>query len=155
MVKFSLFNLLVSNVFLFLILIPQPSPLALIVLLSVENCFQCRWTMKLLKKLYMVWNLAFCLGMIPGTPSLFINLLLFSVASIFITVIYVQQIQNYQNFDVPVCINNVVRLRFECAEVHIIRWMHVDANLVITWSRNPHAKTPIPGKPSKSGLIGV
>jgi len=26
---------------------------------------------------------------------------------------------------------------------------------VITWSRNPHAKTPIPGKPSKSGLIGV
>jgi uncharacterized protein with PQ loop repeat len=42
---------------------------------------------------------------------LFINLLLFSVASIFITVIYVQQIQNYQNFDVPVCINKVVRLR--------------------------------------------
>jgi hypothetical protein len=30
-----------------------------------------------------------------------------------------------------------------------------DANLVITWSRNPHAKTLIPGKPSKSGLIGV
>ena len=30
-----------------------------------------------------------------------------------------------------------------------------DVNLVITWSRNPHAKTPIPGKPSKSGLIGV
>jgi hypothetical protein len=30
-----------------------------------------------------------------------------------------------------------------------------DANLVITWSRNPHAKTPIPGKPSKSDLIGV
>jgi hypothetical protein len=30
-----------------------------------------------------------------------------------------------------------------------------DANLVITWSRNPHAKTPIPGKPSKSSLIGV
>jgi len=29
-----------------------------------------------------------------------------------------------------------------------------DANLVITWSRNPHAKTSIPGKPSKSGLIG-
>jgi hypothetical protein len=28
-------------------------------------------------------------------------------------------------------------------------------NLVITWSRNPHAKTPIPGKPRKSGLIGV
>jgi len=26
---------------------------------------------------------------------------------------------------------------------------------MITWSRNPHAKTPIPGKPSKSGLIGV
>jgi hypothetical protein len=23
------------------------------------------------------------------------------------------------------------------------------------WSRNPYAKTPIPGKPSKSGLIGV
>jgi hypothetical protein len=31
----------------------------------------------------------------------------------------------------------------------------LDANLVITWSRNPHAKTQIPGKPSKSGLIGV
>jgi hypothetical protein len=30
-----------------------------------------------------------------------------------------------------------------------------DVNLVITWSRNPHAKTPIPGKPCKSGLIGV
>jgi hypothetical protein len=30
-----------------------------------------------------------------------------------------------------------------------------DANLVITWSRNPHAKTPIPKKLSKSGLIGV
>ena len=30
-----------------------------------------------------------------------------------------------------------------------------DANLMITWSRNPHAKTPIPGKQSKSGLIGV
>jgi len=30
-----------------------------------------------------------------------------------------------------------------------------DANLVITWSRNPHAKTPIPGKPRKSGLILV
>jgi hypothetical protein len=28
-------------------------------------------------------------------------------------------------------------------------------NLVITWSHNPYAKTPIPGKPSKSGLIGV
>ena len=24
-----------------------------------------------------------------------------------------------------------------------------------SWLRNPHAKTPIPGKPSKSGLIGV
>jgi hypothetical protein len=30
-----------------------------------------------------------------------------------------------------------------------------DANLVIMWLRNPHAKTPIPRKPSKSGLIGV
>jgi hypothetical protein len=30
-----------------------------------------------------------------------------------------------------------------------------DANLVITWSSNPHINTPIPGKPSKSGLIGV
>jgi hypothetical protein len=30
-----------------------------------------------------------------------------------------------------------------------------DANLLITWSRNPHVKTPIPGKPSKSGLIVV
>jgi hypothetical protein len=33
--------------------------------------------------------------------------------------------------------------------------INTDANLVITWSRNPYAKTPIPGKPSKSGLIGV
>jgi hypothetical protein len=31
----------------------------------------------------------------------------------------------------------------------------VDANLVITWSRNPHAKTSIPGKPNKSSLIRV
>jgi len=30
-----------------------------------------------------------------------------------------------------------------------------DANLVITWSRNPYAKTPIPEKLIKSGLIGV
>jgi hypothetical protein len=30
-----------------------------------------------------------------------------------------------------------------------------DVNLVITWSRNPHAKTTIAGKASKSGLIGV
>ena len=30
-----------------------------------------------------------------------------------------------------------------------------DANLVITWSRNPHTKTLITGKPSKSGLIGA
>jgi hypothetical protein len=30
-----------------------------------------------------------------------------------------------------------------------------DANLVITWSRKPHAMTPIPWKPTKSGLIGV
>jgi hypothetical protein len=30
-----------------------------------------------------------------------------------------------------------------------------DANLVITWSHNPHLKTQIPGKPSKSSLIGV
>jgi hypothetical protein len=29
-----------------------------------------------------------------------------------------------------------------------------DTNLVM-WSRNPHAKTRILGKPSKSGLIGV
>jgi hypothetical protein len=34
-------------------------------------------------------------------------------------------------------------------------WYQNDANPVITWSHNPHAKTPIPGKPSKSGLIGV
>jgi hypothetical protein len=32
---------------------------------------------------------------------------------------------------------------------------NTDVNLVITWSCNSHAKTPIPGKPSKSGLIGV
>jgi hypothetical protein len=31
----------------------------------------------------------------------------------------------------------------------------LDANLVITWSHNLHAKTAILGKPSKSGLIGV
>jgi hypothetical protein len=37
---------------------------------------------------------------------------------------------------------------------HIIE-RKIDANLVITWSRNPNAKTPIPGMPSKSGLIGV
>jgi hypothetical protein len=30
-----------------------------------------------------------------------------------------------------------------------------DANLVITWSCNPHAKISIPGKSSKSGLIVV
>jgi hypothetical protein len=38
---------------------------------------------------------------------------------------------------------------------NINSWTRSDANLMITWSRNPHAKTPIPGKPSKSGLIGV
>jgi hypothetical protein len=27
-----------------------------------------------------------------------------------------------------------------------------DATLVITWSCNPHAKTSIPGEPSKSGV---
>jgi hypothetical protein len=32
---------------------------------------------------------------------------------------------------------------------------NIDANPVITWSRNPHAKKPILGKPSKLGLIGV
>jgi hypothetical protein len=41
-------------------------------------------------------------------------------------------------------------------KVRVIRKrMKDDVNLVITWSRNPHAKTSIPGKPSKSGLIGV
>jgi hypothetical protein len=30
-----------------------------------------------------------------------------------------------------------------------------DANLLNTRSSNPYTKTPIPGKPSKSGLIGV
>jgi hypothetical protein len=35
-------------------------------------------------------------------------------------------------------------------------WLnHLDANLVIMWSRNPHTKTSISRKPSKSGLIGV
>jgi hypothetical protein len=38
--------------------------------------------------------------------------------------------------------------------VNINNWV-VDANLVITWSHNPHTKTPIPGKLNKSGLIGV
>jgi len=32
---------------------------------------------------------------------------------------------------------------------------NVNANLVITWSRNPYVKTLIPGKPSKLGLIWV
>jgi hypothetical protein len=31
----------------------------------------------------------------------------------------------------------------------------IDANLLNTRSRNSHAKTPIPGKPTKSDLIGV
>ena len=31
----------------------------------------------------------------------------------------------------------------------------LDVNLVITWSHNPHTKTPILGKPSKSSLIEV
>jgi len=31
----------------------------------------------------------------------------------------------------------------------------IDMNLVITWSCNPHTKTPIFDKSSKSGLIGV
>jgi hypothetical protein len=30
-----------------------------------------------------------------------------------------------------------------------------DANLVITWSHNPYAKSSIPGKPGKSGLIAM
>jgi len=30
---------------------------------------------------------------------------------------------------------------------------HIDANLMITWSCNPHAKIPNPRKPIKSGLI--
>ena len=30
-----------------------------------------------------------------------------------------------------------------------------DANLLKTWSSNPHAKIQIPGKPSISCLIGV
>jgi len=38
-----------------------------------------------------------------------------------------------------------------CVSIH---WFFY-ANLVITRSRNPHTKTPIPRKPSKSGLIGV
>jgi len=33
--------------------------------------------------------------------------------------------------------------------------LETDENLVITWSRNPHAKTPIPRKPCKSSLIVV
>jgi hypothetical protein len=45
--------------------------------------------------------------------------------------------------------------RFENEEMISLGDCSDDANLVITWSRNPHAKTPIPGKPSKSGLIGV
>jgi hypothetical protein len=41
---------------------------------------------------------------------------------------------------------------------HMIAFLLLDspyANLMTTWSRNPYAKTLIPGKPSKSGLIGV
>jgi hypothetical protein len=37
---------------------------------------------------------------------------------------------------------------------HLFSKTSNDANFVITWSHNPHAKTPIPWKPSKSGLIG-
>ena len=39
--------------------------------------------------------------------------------------------------------------------IFIFGYIRNDANLVVTWSRNPQAKTPISGKPSKSGLIGV
>jgi len=35
----------------------------------------------------------------------------------------------------------------------IVVVLGIDANLVITWPRNPHVKTPIPEKLSKSGLI--
>ena len=43
------------------------------------------------------------------------------------------------------------------AKIGLIEVLHNgnDANLVITWSRNPLAKTSIPGKPSKSSLIEV
>jgi hypothetical protein len=37
----------------------------------------------------------------------------------------------------------------------VLRTRTYDANLVIIWSCNPHTKTPIPEKPSKSSLIGV
>jgi len=40
-------------------------------------------------------------------------------------------------------------------QFHPFRPNHSDVNLVITWSRNPHTKTPILEKPSKLGLIGV
>jgi hypothetical protein len=33
--------------------------------------------------------------------------------------------------------------------------LRADVNLLNMQSSNPHAKTLIPGKPSKSGLIGV
>jgi hypothetical protein len=36
-----------------------------------------------------------------------------------------------------------------------MNFAEADANHVIVRSHNPHVKTPIPGKPSKSGLIGV
>ena len=43
----------------------------------------------------------------------------------------------------------------DCNSAGVFALIPNDANLVITWSRNPHAKTPIPEKPSKSSLIGV
>jgi hypothetical protein len=50
---------------------------------------------------------------------------------------------------------SVFMVWFENLSTSALEMGVLDANLVITWSRNPHAKTSIPGKPSTSVLIGV
>jgi hypothetical protein len=52
-------------------------------------------------------------------------------------------------------INFYAKIRIWPYLVCITRLNRIDTNLMITWSRNPLAKTSIPGKPGKSGLIGV
>jgi len=45
--------------------------------------------------------------------------------------------------------NVLTVLRSEQLYANLKKGTFCDANVVIMWSRNPHAKTPIPGKPSK------
>lgn len=42
--------------------------------LFINACLWCRWNMKLLKRLYMAWNLAFCLGTVSSWPILCVYL---------------------------------------------------------------------------------